>query len=317
MPKSNDALEATTTFGSAVLRAATDCRDPRCAGLVALALACVLVACNALSPRFFPPWRTTSLIGFVVNCAAVGSGGRFDSAVANGGELPWPNLVNPAPFAFAIWGIIFIGEALGVGYTFFFKLADTDGLALKAATPAWLAGNLSQALWCAAFRPWALEKLWLSTLFLALTAGFLYVSLSEAHGIYEGAQTTVGVPPMLFWTVYFPRFLHLGWVSAATLVNLNAWMGYSQIGMEATLTTAFLSIAFACCLGVVFTLKSMPTAALAVAWALNAVGLGTPTGAIASSLGPVVMTSLSMTERLAAAALLGFSVAVFVHGGLV
>ena len=82
---------------------------------------------------------------------------------------------------------------------------------------AWLAANGAQSLWCAAFRPWALDRLWLSAGCLGATASFLALAQRRALALARGRRLLVLVP----------RSLHLGWVTAAALVNVNAWIGYS------------------------------------------------------------------------------------------
>lgn len=138
-------------------------------------------------------------------------------------------LFAPAGYAFAIWGVIYIGEVCGAVLAFRRK-ASVD--------VAWCAANMSQCLWCLAFRPWALDKLWLSTGLLGTTALCLWRSQSDrACGGSSASGDSSG--SLAYWMVMFPRSLHLGWVTAATLVNVNAFVGYSSWGGESRTIALF------------------------------------------------------------------------------
>ena len=55
------------------------------------------------------------IAGFLINLGSVSLPGRFDSDVnPESMVFPWPTLVSPAGFAFAIWGVIYLGELAGL-----------------------------------------------------------------------------------------------------------------------------------------------------------------------------------------------------------
>mmetsp|Transcript_85329 Transcript_85329/g.241725 ORF Transcript_85329/g.241725 Transcript_85329/m.241725 type:complete len:253 (+) Transcript_85329:1442-2200(+) len=159
---------------------------------------------------------------------------------------------------------------------------------------------MSQCLWCAAFRPWALETLWLSALMLATTALCLYSSLINGKRSVEEQRDFF----TWYWPSTFPRSLHLGWVCAATLVNINAWVGYSQFGPDIALTAAVLSVLAASGVASVFIYQGFPTAAVAIAWGLTAVSYGTATGSDVPLIGDVALTGLALAYRTVAVAIL-------------
>ena len=61
-------------------------------------------------------------------------------------------------------GVIYLGELAGI-VTILSGHGDSGLLerSVSASNDAWLAANIAQALWCAAFRPWAVDLLWLPT----------------------------------------------------------------------------------------------------------------------------------------------------------
>jgi len=72
-------------------------------------------------PRFLSVaagWRLACAVAFALNVAAVSLPGRYDGDVkvaADGSaQFGWDSLFTPAPYAFAIWGVIYLGEAAGV-----------------------------------------------------------------------------------------------------------------------------------------------------------------------------------------------------------
>jgi hypothetical protein len=102
-----------------------------CAGLLALGgVACLYLALvrpppskatAAKDPRFLSAaagWRLASAAAFALNVAVVSWPGRYDGDVkvsADGSaQFEWDSLFTPAPYAFAIWGAIYLGEAAGV-----------------------------------------------------------------------------------------------------------------------------------------------------------------------------------------------------------
>lgn len=129
-----------------------------------------------------PPWayKLIWVAAFACNLYTVGLPGRFDGQAAQasqaakaGGKTSnskefnaWKTVFQPAGWAFAIWGIIYLGETIG---TLYVAAVGRPAEALKTALPYWVAGNLFQSLWCFAFRERFRRRLYLpaSLLFLA------------------------------------------------------------------------------------------------------------------------------------------------------
>mmetsp|Transcript_21490 Transcript_21490/g.62624 ORF Transcript_21490/g.62624 Transcript_21490/m.62624 type:complete len:314 (-) Transcript_21490:250-1191(-) len=296
------------TLAGALGRAAADLMDLRTACLAGAAVACLVLAMSKaavlgpLQGYLRQNWVAASSGAFLLNVALVSFGGRFDSNVKDASSFPWATLVSPAGFAFAIWGIIYTGELVGVAWCWLRAIDAEHAAALTTATPAWVAANVAQSMWCLAFRPWALNRLWLSTLLLGTTAVCLLVSQMESAAAITPVDAT-------YWAVVWPRSLHLGWTTAATLVNMNAWIGYSKLGPSLALAVALLSVSSAAVLGTTYLFWGLPTATGAVAWALNAVSSGTPVGVDATAVGSVALSSVATAERALAVGLLSGALA--------
>jgi hypothetical protein len=106
--------------------------------------------------------------------------------------------------------------------------------------------------------------------------------------------------------ITFPRSLHLGWVTAAALVNVNAYVGtVSGLSARTVLAIAQLSVVVAAAAGVGLSLVArLPLSSAAIGWALVALSRGTPVGSAAEALGPGALASLAQAELLAAALVL-------------
>ena len=99
--------------------------------------------------------RRPYALALAINVVAVAIDGRFDSENLLDSEgqmtmLPWPTLLSPAGFAFAIWGLIYVGELAGLAVVLRTGGADDVGGAaimqvVRASNTAWLAANCAQA----------------------------------------------------------------------------------------------------------------------------------------------------------------------------
>jgi hypothetical protein len=263
-------------------------------------------------------WWETSVLALALNVLAVSIPGRFDADRDVLTKSPWPTLFNPAGFAFAIWGVIYIGEVAGLIHL---KFAEPSQASSRVAdsNDFWILANVAQSLWCVTFRPYFLNRLWLSAMMLSATAGCLFLAVCRANGM-GGASTPQGwltgllsagsdpLPPGSGWfhlLVCVPRELHLGWITAATLVNLNAWVGLSQPGAATVLAAVILSIAAAALCSALYLHVQAPAASLAVAWALFSLSRGKPVGVDAVSLGGATLAGIAKAEAAAAATILG------------
>ena len=223
------------------------------------------------------PWqavRLATLLSYGVNLISVGRPGRLDGQASGDGELS-PNagktLVAPAGWAFAIWGPIFLGEMVGVVAPFFINESDPIVALLRKTAGPFVAAQLFQSLWCAAFRPkYTGASRFISTGLLGATA----YSLSRAHAVFASSSDLYS---NLQYGIYFlPMALHFGWTTAASLVNLNGSVAMQEeVSSSVVKYVGHASVVVATALGVfVAVSRDAPVFAGVIAWALSAVADG-------------------------------------------
>jgi len=175
-------------------------------------------------------------------------------------------LINPSGWAFAIWGPIYLGEAAFVAAQLFASDVAASALLPQIAAP-FVAANLFQSLWCASFRPSYGEgwKKYISAAMLAATG----YSLSLVHT--AGSAAMAADPSDLSYFL-LPITIHFGWISAATLVNLNGSLASDESASPRSLIALGHSSALAAtALGVGMTVSGAdPAYGLTLAWALAA-----------------------------------------------
>ena len=186
--------------------------------IVASMGAVIALGFNLVSPSTWPLalLQTLNVVSFILNVVSVSVPGRIDSvrvreirrepqgdstlpAVDESAplvaaysrlsslELRERSLVRPAPWAFIIWALIYLGEAAFVVAQFVpvntvRKLLSTESI--QSASGPFIAANLLQSLWCASFRPSYESVTWhrfVSCAMLALTAYALaYIPSQES-----------------------------------------------------------------------------------------------------------------------------------------
>jgi hypothetical protein len=122
----------------------------------------------------------------------------------------YQTLVTPIGWAFSIWGPIFISQAI---FTVIQMLPDyrANPLVTEGVGYWYAAVCLAQVFWTLSF---SLEVNWLAFIMMSTILAFL-VKLN--HDSYKLTPATNGE----FWLFKFPFQLHLGWIIAASFVNLS------------------------------------------------------------------------------------------------
>jgi len=175
-------------------------------------------------------WQLANAGFFFGNVLAVRSIPRLDSS-SNTMLMPL-NYLTPAPYAFAIWGVIYMLELCFVLWqlcqcTRCLGAGSWRVAMLKRLTPFWCMAHACQISWCFSFRPEydTPGKLWVSAVWLSGIAIFLglahYQVVSSRQQQASGAKS-LDVQASFF--VYVPITLHFGWTTAAALVNWNGWL---------------------------------------------------------------------------------------------
>ncbi|KAL7577728.1 hypothetical protein ACA910_010492 [Epithemia clementina (nom. ined.)] len=182
------------------------------------------------------------------------------------------SLFVPSGWAFAIWGVIFLGELIFVASSALLVKEGSDIAPLyRKVSRGFVLAQLCQTMWTQAFRPHIYKDnlIYLSSLLLSGIA----FSLNQAH-----AQFALATSEMVKWYEYLlyflPMSLHFGWTTAASLVNWNGNVAYVSSASTPRLVAVagHTSALLAAGLGVGLTLvRRAPVFGCVVAWALTAV----------------------------------------------
>lgn len=232
--------------------------------VAALALAALLVpmVARALEAfagsthlRFRYGYRSLWIGAFLLNVLCVSIPGRLDEEMARstGIESVWRSLFVPAPWAFAIWGVIYLGElcvSVAVGVS--------GARQVSGACSYWVAGTLYQCLWCLAFRRRFMSALWLPSSMLALGSLCLFGAHSELTDALLAATTLRG--RIIAGLIRFPISVHAAWLSAAALLNLNGWAARMQVSLVDQVLLANTSAFLAFIVGAGYTIWSRDSA---------------------------------------------------------
>lgn len=225
---------------------------------------------------------------FLASPLATGGFGGFDPAV-----FPVPQdrpPVQPAGYAFSIWGLIYVGLILHAGFGLFSRAEDRAWDALRwpltasvGIGAAWISVAQTSAVW-------ATVLIWLMLLG-ALAAAYL------APRNRAGAGRWIGAVPVA---------IYAGWLTAASWVSVGLMLGgYGVLGAQASALVALAgAIAFAALVQITL---ARPAYGLTVGWALVGVvvantlssGRSEPSLIVAglAALGAAAITALALRPR--------------------
>ena len=178
----------------------------------------------------------------------------------------------PAGFTFAIWAPIFLGELLmAISALAPDSLVVPGSSWLQDMAPSYAAASIYQALWCLAFREWALKYQWVPATLLTLAAVALYRAHFHIATSYSAGAGTI-------WSLVacrIPVALHFGWITAAAALSWNGQIAAMGTPVEVRLTAA-LATCFVAALFLGFTAISRREGwpALTASWALYGVSKG-------------------------------------------
>ncbi|GAB5464937.1 MAG: hypothetical protein Kapaf2KO_03730 [Candidatus Kapaibacteriales bacterium] len=123
------------------------------------------------------------------------------------------NLISPAPAAFSIWSIIFIG--LGVFTIAIWKGGKTGTDELKATFPLFALSNILNGSWAFAFLSGN----------IGLSLIIMFSLLLCLIGISIKLKLELNDPPVsTIATIWWPIVIYLGWIIAASLVNTATFL---------------------------------------------------------------------------------------------
>jgi len=142
----------------------------------------------------------------------------------------YQTLVTPAGWAFSIWGVIFIWEAV-------FVIAQMSTGSLRcsvivdAATPWWIATCVCQCVWTFLF---AQEIIWAALLFMIgiLLSLLGLMIFTDCH--FMSLRD--------YWLLRAPFSVHAGWIIAASVVNANVFADYFKASSGVMVAVAVVSL---------------------------------------------------------------------------
>lgn len=191
-------------------------------------------------------------------------------------------LFPPAPWAFSIWGPIFIGEFVMVTSQLMGGVSDDDatlGPMIRNITGPFILAQCFQSLWAASFRPKYNQGYF--KYISALNLSGIALSLSMCHSAFtsllmddKGGMISIS---MKDYCIHFlPLTLHFGWTTAASLANINGMFCLSKdVSARHIAWLGHASVVAATILGVSTTvLRKAPVYGAVIAWALAAVASG-------------------------------------------
>ena len=178
----------------------------------------------------------------------------------------YANLFTPAGYAFAIWGVIFIGLLVFAIFQVYRSFTGQPERVKKFETGPWFYfANFANALWVLA---WLSEYTLISVLLMLIILGCLIaLILKNNMERWDAPFKTIA----FYW---WPICLYSGWIAVATIANIAAYL--SKIGWDGGFLTdvqwTIIMIAVATVLNIamIYT-RNMREFAIVGVWALVAI----------------------------------------------
>lgn len=159
--------------------------------------------------------------------------------VPDNGELSrkYQTIVTPAGWAFAIWGLIFLVQAIWSVVQVAVPSYRTNPLVVEGVDYNYIWVCLFQIAWTFAF---GFERIGLSLVFMLGILFFLIRIYSlQQKTLIENNDVAFS---RNYWLLRFPFGIHLGWIIAATLVNTNVVLVAFGVSARLQFYAAMLSL---------------------------------------------------------------------------
>jgi len=179
-----------------------------------------------------------NLVGYIVNALVTFFGapvfGFPDNAELSG---LYQTLVTPSGGTFAIWGLIFISQAV---FTVVQMLSGyrSNKLVQDGVSYSYFVACIFQSAWIFAF---GYEIIWLSVLMMFGILVSLLKIVYRQSAIKSSPEDRIKD----FWLYKFPFSLHCGWIFAAFAVNVNVWVVAENISAEYQEKWAYFTLGYA------------------------------------------------------------------------
>jgi hypothetical protein len=174
-------------------------------------------------------------------------------------------LITPANYAFAIWGLIYLGLiALGVYQVL---PAQRQNTSLRRMGYFLVLASLAQIAWVFFFqyRLFALSLLAMLGILLPLIGAYLQLNIDNDR-----------ISRIQKWLVHIPLSIYLGWISVATIVNVALVLynlGWNGWGISPEVWTAIALVAGAAITATVCIQRTDIAFVLVIVWAFIAIAV--------------------------------------------
>jgi len=175
------------------------------------------------------------------------------------------NLFTPASYAFAIWGLIYLGLLAMAGYLIYLAFEKhSDKSVIPRVVPTLTLANAGNAIWL-----W----FWLNKNSGAALAIMFFVLLMLVLTVIRLKISVIEAPKTIKLLVWFPVSIYTGWISVASIANTAAHLnnsGWSPGISDVMCTVGIISVAALLAMYMIAYRKMYAFAAV-VCWALIAI----------------------------------------------
>lgn len=178
----------------------------------------------------------------------------------------YQNFFTPAPYAFAIWGLIYLGLLMMTSYQLYQAFSKKADLIFLKQAQYWLIGaNLLTSFWVIA---WLYEYTGLSVIFMFLALiSLLKIVMNTNMERWDAPLKTIALS---WWPICF----YAGWLTVASIANTAAYLhklGFQDVLFsEKTWTLIMIVIATLINLAMIYYRNMREFAAVGI-WALFAI----------------------------------------------
>ena len=186
-------------------------------------------------------------LAFALNCLETFGFGPFSSSFSsdqdNGSiSQKYQTIITPSGIAFSIWGIIFLAQAVFVVLNLFSEQYRSHPLVVEGVSWWYVVVCIAQTAWSPAF---AYEKIPLAAFFMGcILLGLVAIAFGQYKVVTNLIERQSGLKRSDFWLLQFPFEIHLGWIVAAFVLNLNIVVVASgaSAGTQCVVAGVFLAV---------------------------------------------------------------------------
>jgi hypothetical protein len=176
----------------------------------------------------------------------------------------YQTIITPFGFAFSIWGVIFLMQAIFcIICTFGREEYSAHPLVVDGVSYYFLLACLAQTAWSPAF---AYEKMTLSAVLMGgILIPLIVIAVRQKNARQKEIQNKQHDVHLFFrgkyyWLLQFPFELHLGWIMAAFALNINVVLVANKASSAVQVVVAAISLGVLGCTSILCLFKVESTA---------------------------------------------------------